>query len=99
MKKAILLFLITTGTALSSCKEKEEVIPPAIIKETSNTEDIPRPTSYGNGVYYFKCVGTEFAEALALFRSSDTTLKVVTVTTHTTINNGEQGYIVVMDKK
>lgn len=70
---------------------------PVIISETG-TMNTKRPLYYGNGVYYFPCHGKEFAASLSVFLSSDSTLKVKTVTSDTLVDGGDRGFIVTTGK-
>ncbi len=104
MKKSSLVLLLAVCAMLflfSSCGKADAASNPYEIKSDAKDKDgaTKKPTSYGNGVYYFPSKGTEFAASLAHFLDSDSTIAVETMAAELTVNGNEAGFIVVMKKK
>lgn len=69
--------------------------------EGRETIDVRDPIYFGNGVYYFGCIGTIFANSLSYFmQNQDSLVEVKAMTGNTTWGYGKDcGYFVVVGKK
>lgn len=89
MKKNVVVFclLLIFGVMMLGCGKSDEKI-------------ILPPIEYGNGVYYFKCLGTDFTESLSAFIGSHPDLEIVTMVGDGAGNNGYNlGFTVVFKEK